>query len=46
MNLPDEWLDRTIALWQKYSSERLTREDAERITQSGLRLIEALLKDD
>ena len=46
VKLPDEWLDRTIAVWQNYSSKRLTREDAERITQSGLRLIETLLKDD
>lgn len=43
--LPNEWLDRTISLWQKYSGEQLTREDAERITLSGLRLIEGLLED-
>ena len=38
--------NRTIAVWQKYSPEPLTRMEAARILENSLRLIEALVEDD
>jgi len=33
MDIPDEFLDETIRVWQPYSKETVTREDAEEIAQ-------------
>lgn len=46
MEYSDEFLDRTIKVWQPYLKEPLTREDAREIAQNFVGFFEVLMEWD
>ena len=46
MEIPEEFLDKTIKLFQPYSKEPLTREDAREIVQNFVGFFEVLMEWD
>ena len=46
MTISDEFLDETIRMFQPYSKEQLTREDAREIAQNFVGFFEVLLEWD
>ena len=44
MAISDEFLDETIRVWQPYSKEPLTREDAREIAENFVGLFETLME--
>ena len=46
MEIPEEFLNKTIKLWQPYSKEPLTREDAREIVQNFVGFFEVLMEWD
>ena len=46
MEIPEEFLEKTIKFWQPYSKEPLTREDAREIIQNFVGFFEVLMEWD